>query len=306
MKVCPLCGSKETNLYCENSDFLFETTEEKFKLIRCKKCDLIFMEKKFNPQELAKFYPKDYWEEKERKTENLYRKFVIYHHIFFVKKYLKNGNSILDIGCGDGLFLNELNRKKRYKAYGLEGFNKNVIAKNFTLIPEKIENVEKIPEEFDVITAFHVIEHLPDPDSFLEKVNKFLKENGKVILQLPNTDSIQAKIFKKRWTGIDIPRHLMNYNPENLRILLKKHNFEIERICHFSLRDSSPSIVSSLIPRFNPVYLNIKGRNDLFSTVKKFIYLIFVLSFQPISFLEALFRKGGIIFCVAKKKKEKK
>ncbi len=308
MKTCPICNSENIEIYCENGDFLFKLTDKKFNLKRCKKCGGIFLDYQFKEGELESFYPSEYWsgsnKKRDNKLENLYRKLVIKHHIFFVKKVLKKGDSILDIGCGDGIFLRNLNKKNEYKAFCLEGYNKNVVPVNFKLIPKKIEEDFKIEEKFDVITAFHLLEHLRNPEFFIKKVKKLLKPEGSLILQIPNTNSLQSRFFKCKWTGIDIPRHLINYSDENIKILLDKFNFKIEKICYFSLRDSSPSIVCSIFPELNPVYLNIKGKSGLLTLVKKITFFLLTQLFQPIAFLEGFIKKGGIIFVLAKNKEK--
>lgn len=306
MNICPLCESKDITIYCKNTDFLFEIAKEKFTLKKCLNCSLIFIDRSFTNEELSTFYPPNYWSSSSGKNgnnlENLYRKLVLLHHILYIKKFLKKGDFILDIGCGDGIFLNQLNKKNIYKAFGLEGFNKNVREENFKLISKKIEESLNLDLKFDVITAFHVLEHLKNPDTLLKKVKELLKPSGKFVFQIPNTNSIQAKIFKCNWTGIDIPRHLMNFNDKNIKILLDKFDLEIERVCYFSLRDSSPSIVCSIFPKLNPVYLNIKGKKGFIHFIKKILFLLLTILFEPFAFLEGILKKGGIIFVVVKNK----
>src|SRR5207244_8297664 len=85
-------------------------------------------------------------------------------------------------------------------------------------------------ESFDVVTLFHVMEHVTNPRLVLAQVSRVLKPNGVAILQVPNIESWQFKIFGARWYGLDIPRHVIDYSRNSMLKLLADSGFVVNRI----------------------------------------------------------------------------
>jgi len=85
---------------------------------------------------------------------------------------------------------------------------------------------------FDVVTLFHVLEHLPDPGTALLVVRSLLRAEGVLVAQVPNVDSYQARLFGRRWYGLDVPRHVVNFTAQSLARLLARCGFENDRIGH--------------------------------------------------------------------------
>jgi 2-polyprenyl-3-methyl-5-hydroxy-6-metoxy-1,4-benzoquinol methylase len=85
-------------------------------------------------------------------------------------------------------------------------------------------------EEFDVVTLFHVLEHVLDPYSFLLEVNRILKENGLLVIRTPNIDSLISKVVGKYWSWVDPPRHLFYFSPDTLKKMLEKTGFGLINI----------------------------------------------------------------------------
>ncbi len=136
----------------------------------------------------------------------------------------KNPN-ILDIGCGDGYFLDKA-KKAGWDCYGTE-YNDTLIQRLASQGITARKNVEDYigKKQFDVIRINHVLEHLDDPNKTLGIVYKLLKDNGSLIIGLPNFNTI-AKIFKKFY-ALHLPYHRHHYGRKSLEILLKKHGFKI-------------------------------------------------------------------------------
>ena len=157
---------------------------------------------------------------------------------------------------------------------------------------------------FDFITLFHVLEHLENPLAGLHYAAGLLKPQGNLIIQVPNIQSIQAKIFGKRWYGLDVPRHIVNFSPKALALMLGRAGFEIQGIARFSLRDNPASIASSLAPGLDPIGRHGRKRNarPLTDGLLEFAYLsLFVLSL-PFALFESAFGRGGTIWVHAKKR----
>jgi SAM-dependent methyltransferase len=156
---------------------------------------------------------------------------------------------------------------------------------------------------FDFITMFHVLEHLTEPGLGLEYVRGLLRPSGRLIIQVPNTSSLQARCFGRFWYGLDVPRHVINFTPHALGHLLNKMGFEFMLSTRFSIRDNPASIASSLIPWLDPIRR--KSRSHSGPVVDGFAelaYLGLFLLVVPPAFLESLFGAGGTIWACAWKK----
>src|SRR5205807_1519424 len=101
---------------------------------------------------------------------------------------------------------------------------------------------------WNMVTMFHVLEHVPDPDAAISKAASVLVPKGRLIIQVPNADCMQYGILGRFWIGLDVPRHLYVYRRLDLEQLLERNGFTVIRRKHFSWRDNAPSLATSLAP----------------------------------------------------------
>lgn len=143
--------------------------------------------------------------------------------------------SILDIGCGDGFVLSVL-KKIGWEVYGTEVSQEAVKAaqkNSLTVYLGQVEDIDFKNKRFDFIRMSHSLEHLPDPKRSLKLVNTLLKPDGQLIILVPNYQSPAAKVFGKRWLGLDLPRHLYVFTPTTITKLLKKADLKVTKIKQF-------------------------------------------------------------------------
>ena len=155
--------------------------------------------------------------------ERIYMKYVYLFrmlHILFIKKTFSM--SILDIGYGDGNFLSFL-PNRIFKKYGID-LEKRSNDINITHYEGEYERL-KMNKKFDVITAFHVIEHIDNPQEFIEKSYSQLNKGGLLFIVTPNIESIGFKIAKEKWYHYDYPYHKTIFSKDKLRQLLIKNSF---------------------------------------------------------------------------------
>ncbi|MBE7641661.1 methyltransferase domain-containing protein [Salegentibacter sp. BLCTC] len=160
-------------------------------------------------------------------TEKIYqavKNFMLLQKIKWIHKVSK-GNNLLDIGAGTGDFL--VTAKK--KEWNVAGVEPNTQARK--LAQEKgIELKEDLTQfkdaSFDVISMWHVLEHVPDLDSQIENLARLLKPNGVAVIAVPNFKSFDAKHYRKFWAAYDVPRHLWHFSQQGITELFKKHNFK--------------------------------------------------------------------------------
>ena len=314
---CPVCLNPVTAPALVGTDFLFESTSKTFTLYSCEACRCLFLHPMPDRGEIERFYPADYWWNARRsgglkKLESVYRKLALRDHIAFISKAAGNRSvDVLDVGCGSGTLLGLL-KHRGFRVTGLDfSAEAAAIAKAENGVDVAVGSLEEAhfpAESFDVVTLFHVMEHVTNPRLVLAEVSRVLKPNGVAILQVPNIESWQFKIFGARWYGLDIPRHVIDYSRNSMLKLLADSGFVVNRIRHFNLRDNSPALVSSVFPSLDPVSRSVRHRkrnNDESRPVEWFrhlTYLLLVTCAYPVVLLESAFGCGATIMIEAKKK----
>jgi SAM-dependent methyltransferase len=137
--------------------------------------------------------------------------------------------SLLDIGSGTGAFANEM-RKAAWEVTGLEPVEeaREAAWKNHEIRLEPAEKINTLPgSAFDVITLWHVLEHVHDLHVYLDRLRDMLKENGKMFIAVPNYTSLDAGVYKEYWAAYDVPRHLYHFSPGSMKRLLERHGFRL-------------------------------------------------------------------------------
>ena len=138
---------------------------------------------------------------------------------------LSNGKSLLDIGCATGELLSYFARN----GWQVTGIEPNQKARNFAREVYKLKVEDELfltstPEKsFDVITMWHVLEHVPDLNKRFEEINRLLKQDGLLIIAVPNHESRDAVHYGKYWAGYDVPRHLHHFTKKTMKALFEKH-----------------------------------------------------------------------------------
>lgn len=143
------------------------------------------------------------------------------------KRLFKN-KDILDFGCGDGGFLKKIKNAKSYNGVELNLFNVNFIKKNIKKINIK-ENIEKFDKKFDVITLFHVLEHLNDPIVYLKKIKNKLNNKGRIVIEVPSANDIliNHKFLNNNFLKFTLwSEHLMLHTKKSLITFLKDFGFK--------------------------------------------------------------------------------
>jgi 2-polyprenyl-3-methyl-5-hydroxy-6-metoxy-1,4-benzoquinol methylase len=160
------------------------------------------------------------------KIYQLVKKYTLRKKIKLINQFSKNGKSILDIGCGTGEFL-AMAKKENWYTFGVEP---NQTAREKTALKNIIvtASLEKIgPQKFNVISLWHVLEHLPDLQNQIKKIAAFLKDEGTLIIAVPNFKSYDAKHYKEHWAAYDTPRHLWHFSQNSISRIFKEHKFKV-------------------------------------------------------------------------------
>lgn len=262
--VCPFCGNKLEKKYSGLKDRLM-TTKKTFSSSECTSCGVGIL----NPapiEDAYKYYPKNYLSSEEvdvQNTENendletkyRYNQYAFDFNLLKKPTKLKAGNikSYLDIGCGSGERVSFVAEQGCKKAFGLDKFDfaKSQSKRNITIINSEILKY-KPKETFQVVSLFHVLEHLDNPQEVLAYINKkIIQHKGYLIIQVPNYGSFERHIFKNRWFSLDAPRHYWHFNERSLRQLLEKSGYRVEAVYQKNAALHSVTLVPSLFPELD-------------------------------------------------------
>lgn len=157
-------------------------------------------------------------------TFNLvYKKRILNH-------YLTKGSTVLDYGCGVGSFLKYI--RKDYQILGvepnLEAMNLAVQNTSKTAIIASLKQVND--NSLDALTLWHVFEHIPNQDTFLEIAHQKLKKGKYLIIAVPNHASFDAHHYQNFWAAYDVPRHIYHFSPVGMKTLFNNNNWYLKKI----------------------------------------------------------------------------
>jgi SAM-dependent methyltransferase len=310
--VCPGCQSDRIRTLCRGEDFLYRTTERLFLVVECKDCKMIRLYPRPDPEELRRFYPSQHQtgDDAPGFWTKLLRRFLYRDQVRFVRTALDEvpgDGPLLDVGCGTGLFLRELNLPQQ-RMVGLDiSADEAGTAWSRNAVPAICGAMPSAPfpsGTFAAITMFGVLEHLYDPSVYVEAAAQLLRPGGRLIVQVPNAASWQFLLLGERWSGLDIPRHLLLFRSEDLENLLEFCGFEIVRRKRFSLRNDPLTLVNSFAPGLNPEVRRARAteENQIASVVKHILFGLLWLLALPIAALESSCRGGATLTVEARLK----
>ncbi len=246
---CPYCKKN-------NGKFLFRSysfDHISYSFLQCHSCQCIHLHPIPGEEVLEKAYSEQYYGEGESKFIKPVEKFIGY---FLVQRArlvhsLRRGEGrVLDIGCGNGKFLQNLCSLGEYEAHGVERpGNSAERAKKIAglnIHEGEFENIQ-LDQSFDAVTMFNVFEHLADPAAVLDKIDILLKKGGHLVITVPNINGTQALLFKGFWFHLDVPRHMFFFKPGRFYELMLSRGYNLVSQDSFSLEHSIWGFCQSLM-----------------------------------------------------------
>lgn len=305
---CPLCSGPQTDLLFGglNADAPDSTSVP---IRRCSQCQIVFSVQDKSVSAEGLYYESYYGENKSDKFPN--SAFIWLYQKERQATALKNiePGKILDIGCGDGTFLENL--PVSWEKYGFEpaqaGIEASLLKQGINLV-----NLDDCSSKFgsgffSVITLWQTLEHVEDPKELLRKISKLLKKDGILFISIPNFDSLQSRIFASRWFHLDPTRHSFHWTKSTINSFLVSCGFEIRKIETLSIEYGVfgwwQSIFNFLTSDFNLGYKILKGRfpkgHQKPGRCTKFVYLILAFPVALISLIltlaECLLGRGSVL-----------
>jgi SAM-dependent methyltransferase len=214
---------------------------------------------------------------------------------------------LLDVGCGGGLFLGMM-RERGYRVVGLD-FSREAAAMAWKRqqAPAVCGDLVHAPlgaGSFAGITMFHVLEHVHDPRAYLVAARDLLAPDGRLVVQVPNAASWQFRVLGRRWSGVDVPRHLFDFRGRDVERLLEDCGMVVVRRKYFSLRDNPAGLASSVAPGLDPMARRVRRVAESAGArlAKDLAYLALAAAALPLTLAEAAFRAGSTVMMEARKR----
>ncbi|WP_298340749.1 class I SAM-dependent methyltransferase [uncultured Algibacter sp.] len=166
------------------------------------------------------------------KAYHIVRSISLKKKLNLINSYSSQEKNLLDVGCGTGDFL-EIAQQNNWHVTGIEPNEKarNIANKKTNNAVFKTDQLLKFePNSFDVITLWHVLEHLPNIEDHISVFKKLLKPKGTLVIAVPNYKSYDAKHYKQFWAAYDVPRHLWHFNKASISKLVSKQSFKVQKV----------------------------------------------------------------------------
>jgi len=315
---CNFCRQDDTELLFTKKE-KFGLSDSEFHVVRCRRCGLVYVNPRPGPEEIAGFYPETYsWKETLaaesaltqfiRTLEKKYRYHLLHYEVSKVLRTTgKQSGKVLDVGCGAGDRL-DIFRQRNFEVYGVEISQAATYAREHLGLDVKQGDIfdAAYPDSFfDIITLHNVLEHTHDPAKVLAELSRIVKEDGFIIIQVPNIHCLQYKLFGKRWAAVDVPRDLYYFSEMSLRAMLQQTGLEIRHVDHFHNWWHPPTLVISLWPALDPQFAWRSEASRSSAYFRRLLWGALTCTVSVFTLFESLLGRGAIMtFCASKSRRE--
>ncbi len=249
LSQCPRCRATKLVDWAVLRDH--SITQEEFHVMDCAACGFRFTNPRPAQNEHARYYQSDDYISHSNADRSLRDK--LYHlarrwglrRKFRIINRLQPQGKVLDIGCGTGEFLAYL----MSRGYLVQGVEPNLKAREQVIANHGISALPALElvaahEQFQVVTLWHVLEHVPDLHTTFKRLFALLADRGLLIIAVPDRGSWDAEHYGPNWAAWDVPRHVSHFRAEDVRDLLRQHGFELQTIRSMPLDALYISILS--------------------------------------------------------------
>jgi SAM-dependent methyltransferase len=236
---CPVCGHDAFTTYAVGFDYESHTCRNPWRFVQCARCAHVWLNPRPALSALPVIYPSTYYAYTiAEEVSPLALKAKDWLELKKLRSIVSHCDALpsayLDVGCGHGRLLQLLERQgvARDRLYGLDLDERTVrplAQQGYRASVERVEDCTHIPEAtLDLVTMFHVIEHVDDPGAVMRRIASWMAPGGVLAIETPNIDSTDARWFRSGyWGGYHIPRHWNLFHPGSLAQLLRDAGFEV-------------------------------------------------------------------------------
>ena len=232
---CPACNSSSINPVLTTKDY--SVSRKSFSIWECTDCTLRFTQDIPDINSIGKYYKSENYISHTDTSQGLINRLykIVRKRTLRQKRKLickiaaKEKGTLLDVGSGTGAFVNEM----KQNGWDVTGLEPDEDARRVAKVVlgcelKAIDELFHLPENaFDVITLWHVLEHVHDLHGYLQQFKKLLKPGGRLVVAVPNYTSFDASVYKEFWAAYDVPRHLYHFTPKTMQWLMKERGLKI-------------------------------------------------------------------------------
>jgi SAM-dependent methyltransferase len=243
VESCPVCGGADLREKLHVQDK--SVSQETFTIVQCQACGFQFTNPRPNAASIGRYYESAAYVSHNSGAQGLINQVYKVARFFTVRRKVAlitrlNGGRkgrLLDYGCGTGHFLAGA-KKAGWQVAGLEP---NDLARQDAAgrVGQPIQEPSALgtlaPGSFDVVTLWHVLEHVHTLNETLEQLIRVLKPGGKLLIAVPNVESLDAQHYGPDWAAYDVPRHLYHFSPATMRELLGRHGLAVRQTLPLAL-----------------------------------------------------------------------
>ena len=234
--TCQICGNKKLKFHIKAADH--NVSGDYFSICECVSCGYRFTNPRPEEQDIGAYYKSDDYVSHNSTKKGFINK--VYHivrayqfrvkHKTILKLKKSEGKDLLDVGCGTGDFMKYM----KHNGWAVEGVEADDTARGVAHKNGGSKIVDSIYEnglgKYDVITMWHVLEHVYDLDKFFNRLKSLLKEDGVLVIGVPNCESYDAKYYKSNWFAYDLPIHLSHFRKADIKNISIKYGFILKHI----------------------------------------------------------------------------
>ena len=235
---CPICASEDSLLPADLILTDHSLTGESFRISRCQQCEAYLTNPRPDETEIGRYYAfPDYVSHSDdapgliNRLYRLARTWTTSRKLALIERVSGKraaGRSLLDYGCGTGFFLNAAANANWHVA-GVEVSELARAAAQQRIGQSVATAIDDVPptSQFDVITLWHVLEHIHELNRTVAALLTRLKPDGTLVIAVPNRQAKDAKLYGSYWAAYDVPRHLYHFTPSAIRQLMSRHGAEV-------------------------------------------------------------------------------
>jgi 2-polyprenyl-3-methyl-5-hydroxy-6-metoxy-1,4-benzoquinol methylase len=247
---CPICDASERKFSFAGREHEYDnTTDLLFNFYRCERCTAVYPDPRPAESALPIIYPPNYYSRAQGTNSGpdaldlttisgrVLHKMAIDRIKGNVEPHviLGPGKVYLDVGCGSGRHLKSIQMATGCRAEGIDFDIKDDLIAKYSQPPLILHRGDFLhydfgDQKYDIVYAAHLIEHVGEPIAFLRKIDSLLKPGGICVLEVPNEDCADARLFGANWGGNHIPRHWFLPNPASAKIMVERASMSLRQI----------------------------------------------------------------------------
>jgi 2-polyprenyl-3-methyl-5-hydroxy-6-metoxy-1,4-benzoquinol methylase len=235
---CLLCGGRQREEVVQSCDNTACSDDRRYTVVRCPNCELFYTSPRPTPEVIGRYYPDGYGPHQTPSAPARlpWRTRLAMRVGLPVDAWqglpLHGQGRLLDFGCGGGSFLQRMHQLG-WRVTGLDASRaaveriRNQLGLN--ALVGSLPRPELADGSFDTVTMWHSLEHVHDPMAVLRDAHRLLEPGGRLLVAVPNIDSIPFRVFGAAWYALDLPRHLTHFTPATLGAMLNRAGFRVRQ-----------------------------------------------------------------------------